>query len=69
MEAILGGPIDIIFFCLAFGAGGLLANIGSRYIENTPEANIKLLNRCASFASFLVLVIGLVCSVHIARSN
>jgi len=69
MEAILGGPIDIIFFCLALCAGVILRIIGGFVIENTLEANIKLISRFAALASLVVLAIGLVCSVHIARSG
>jgi hypothetical protein len=69
MEAVLGGPIDIIFFCLAFCAVTNFCVIGRLFIANTPEANIKLMNRFATFASVVVFVIGVVCSVHIARSS
>ena len=69
MEAILGGPIDIIFFCLAFSMYGIFQYAGSALIKNTPEANIMLLKGFSSVAYVGVLVIGLVCSVHIAKSG
>jgi len=69
MEAILGGPIDIIFFCLAFCAGVIFRVVGGIFIKNTLEANIIFINNFASFASLAVLAIGLVCSVHIAKSG
>ena len=69
MEAVLGGPIDIIFFCLAFCAVTIFCVIGGGFIENTPGANINLMNKFATFASLVVFVIGVLCSVHIARSS
>jgi len=69
MEVVLGGPIDIIFFCLACCAVVNLCVIGGGFIENTPGANINLMNKFATFGSLVVFVIGVVCSVHIARSS